>query len=247
MAGAMAAEEAGFAPVAAPAADLARDPAPVPEADAPPLRLTVPLLLAAGWGALLCFSLGCLMEDSRGTARERAASAEPASEGADPAPHRQEPGRIVPAARAASADDAPPGLVGTANAASEASPAVVPAVLSSASPSSSPFLSPAAKPQGERPDYVGTWGPHALACGAHSRRRGYIPATITEDGAKAGRTLCRFRNGRRDGIAWTVAADCSERGRRWTSQVRLLVDGDRLTWTSGKGPAFYVRCGRRDG
>jgi hypothetical protein len=42
-----------------------------------------------------------------------------------------------------------------------------------------------------------------------------------------------------------MAADCSERGRRWTSQVRLLVEHDRLTWTSGKGQANYIRCGRR--
>ena len=69
----------------------------------------------------------------------------------------------------------------------------------------------------ERADYTGTWGPTASACGMKSRRRGYLPAVITEDGAQAGRTQCRFRN------------------------------GHRLTGTSGKGPAFYIRCGRRDG
>ncbi|MGU3541246.1 peptidase inhibitor family I36 protein, partial [Methylobacterium sp. A54F] len=36
-------------------------------------------------------------------------------------------------------------------------------------------------------------------------------------------------------------------GRRWTSQVRLVVEGERLTWTSAKGSAAYVRCGRRAG
>ncbi|WP_257791899.1 hypothetical protein [Methylobacterium durans] len=44
-----------------------------------------------------------------------------------------------------------------------------------------------------------------------------------------------------------MAADCNDRGRRWTSQVRLLVEGDRLTWSSAKGSSSYLRCPRRAG
>jgi hypothetical protein len=44
-----------------------------------------------------------------------------------------------------------------------------------------------------------------------------------------------------------MGAECSDRGRHWSSQVRLVVDGDRLTWSSGRGTAAYIRCGRRGG
>ena len=101
--------------------------------------------------------------------------------------------------------------------------------------------------EGARADFVGLWGPTQAACQAPSRRKGFIPAKITLTGAKAGRTICSFRDSRRAGNSWTMAADCSDRGRRWSSQVRLTVDGDRLTWSSAKGASAYIRCGRRDG
>ncbi|MBB3901785.1 hypothetical protein [Methylobacterium brachythecii] len=222
-----------------------------------PLRLAVPLLLAAGWGALLTFSVMFLMEDGHSPAPppDRA----PVAERPEPARTKEaqvrplEPAEAVaalvePAAAAAS-------VVKVANATAEPLPPATP------SPSATPLPTPTPAPVAaasnavprppalpiERIGYVGTWGPNAQACGSRSRRRGYIPATITEEGARAGRTLCRFRNGRRDGVAWTVSADCSDRGRNWTSQVRLLVDGDHLIWTSAKGSSSYVRCGRRDG
>lgn len=99
----------------------------------------------------------------------------------------------------------------------------------------------------DRAEYVGVWGPTGEACGKRSRRRGFLPATITLDGARAGRTVCQFRDGRKLGNGWTVAASCNDRGRRWSSQVRLVVDGNRLTWSSAKGASSYVRCNRRDG
>ena len=58
---------------------------------------------------------------------------------------------------------------------------------------------------------------------------------------RAGNTVCTFRDGRRMGASWSVAASCSDGGRRWTSQVKLIVEGDRLTWSSAKGDASYVR------
>ena len=225
-----------------------------PEPELPPVtdseerrsyRLTVPLFLAAGWGALIAFSTMFLMDEAKvgraSATTERVALAESAafetaSEvlrpiGANPpAPRWDEP--EVPAPTPA-----------------KAKPAVAAKTVSlTPVPVEAPV--PPSRPEKavvERADYTGTWGPTASACGMKSRRRGYLPAVITEDGAQAGRTQCRFRNGHRDGVAWTTTADCSDRGRRWTSQVRLIVDGDRLTWTSGKGPAFYIRCGRRDG
>lgn len=221
----------GFGP------DIHVGPSPAVEPDAPTsFGLTVPLLLAAGWGALLTFSVMFLMDDGRSavaaTDRMAAADAKLFERAAEARARAQEAAR---AAAAEPADAALPTVVKVASASADTLPPLSPAAPAPASP---PI---------ERVSYVGTWGPTAQACGIRSRRRGYLPAVITEDGAKAGRTLCRFRNGKRDGIAWTLAADCSERGRNWTSQVRLLVDGDRLIWTSAKGSSSYVRCGRRDG
>jgi hypothetical protein len=97
-----------------------------------------------------------------------------------------------------------------------------------------------------RPAYIGVWGPNVAACAARrSARRGFIPAVIQAGSAVAGPTTCRFGEVRRAGGAWVTAASCRNAGRRWTSQVRLTVEGNRLTWTSERGATSYLRCGRR--
>ncbi len=190
-------------------------------------RLAIPVILAAGWGALFAYTLIVLTDDG-----PVAASAGPtrlaSADGIDvPEVRLPEPERVpAPAAH-------PPRVLPVA--------AVAPPLETVVPP---PEPRPAA-PLVERAAFVGLWGPTPVACNQRQRRRGFLPATISEDGARAGRTICRFRNNRREGSAWTMAADCSERGRRWTSQVRLVVEHDRLTWTSGKGQASYIRCGRK--
>lgn len=122
--------------------------------------------------------------------------------------------------------------------------------IESAPPISEAHLSaPAAalRPASLVADYVGIWGPTADACGAKGRRKGYLPAAITPERAKAGDTVCRFRDAHRTGNAWTMAADCGDHDRRWSSKVRLVVDGDHLTWTSAWGSSAYIRCNRRAG
>lgn len=203
-----------------------------PEQEPSPYRLTIPLLLAAGWGALLAFSVMFLIEDGRDSnlfALAKRGAGEGAGETAtiEPAAHSR------PRWQTADASEAAPATIRTVSASADALPVAAPAIVAT----------PAPRPA--QLGYVGTWGPSAYACLAQSKRRGYIPATISENGAKAGHTLCRFRNGRREGAGWTMSADCSERGRNWSAQVRLLVDGDRLTWTSANGSSNYVRCGRR--
>jgi hypothetical protein len=96
-------------------------------------------------------------------------------------------------------------------------------------------------------DYVGVWGPTADGCGAVARRKGYLLATITPERARAGDTVCSFRDAHRTGNSWTMAADCGDHDRRWSSKVRLTLDGDHLTWTSAWGSSAYVRCNRRAG
>lgn len=114
-------------------------------------------------------------------------------------------------------------------------------------PSAVPAL-PAPVPAALRAaEYVGTWGPTADACGAPARRHGFLPAIITPERARAGDTVCSFRDTHRTGNTWAMAADCSDRDRRWSSHVRLSVDGDRLTWSSASGTSVYVRCNRRPG
>ncbi|WP_409518523.1 hypothetical protein [Methylobacterium sp. R2-1] len=191
-------------------------------------RLTIPVILAAGWGALFAYTLIVLTDDGP-VAAHAGHTRLAAADGIDvPEVRLPEPER--PATPAA---NPPPRVLTVAAPAPPLDTVVAPAEPRPAAPLV------------ERAAFVGIWGPTSVACGQRQRRRGFLPATITEDGAKAGRTVCRFRNNRREGSAWTMAADCSERGRRWTSQVRLLVEHDRLTWTSGKGQANYIRCGRK--
>ncbi|WP_375464202.1 peptidase inhibitor family I36 protein [uncultured Methylobacterium sp.] len=207
------------------------------------------LALAAGWGTLFGYSAVFLSEDMPFRPAS-GAQADPvvgfprlapppasAPAGGQPAPHDPDPPPVATRRAAADATGAPQGSATVPAPAALNAPATAP-------PASAPAV-PA--PRAERADYVGTWGPNEAACGARSRRRGYIPAIITPERASAGRTICNFRDGRRSGKGWVMAADCSDRGHRWSSQVRLVVDGDRLTWTSGKGISAYVRCGRRAG
>lgn len=201
-------------------------------------RLAIPVILAAGWGALFAYTVIVLTDDGSGAASAGQSRHIVAEGGGIDVPELRlpEPERVAAPAAASG------GHAGPARVVAVAAPAPpLETVRSEAEPPR-----PAA-PQVERAAFVGVWGPSPVACGQRQRRRGFLPATITEEGAKAGRTVCRFRNNRREGSAWTMAADCSERGRRWTSQVRLLVEQDRLTWTSGKGQASYIRCGRKSG
>lgn len=200
--------------------------------------IAIPVVLAAGWGALFSYTLLALTDDGRDASARpaRYASADPG--GIDvPEVRLPEPERVTVL---------PPAVPAIQQ---SGQPRLVPVAASAAAPEALAPPEPPrpAAPLLERAAYVGVWGPTPVACGQRQRRRGFLPATITEEGARAGRTLCRFRNNRRDGAAWTMAADCSERGRRWTSQVRLVVEQDRLTWSSPKGQASYIRCGRKAG
>jgi hypothetical protein len=199
-------------------------------------RYWIPAILIAGWGGLFAYCATYLREDLPFRPQPGAEATRRAEDASRPVvvlpEMADEPTR--PARDTASREAERPIAV-----------AAAPPVAAAISPPAAAVAPrPAASPVAE---YVGTWGPTPAACGSPSRRRGYLPATITADRARAGRTSCSFHDGRRTGNGWVMAADCSDRGRRWTSQVRLVVDGDRLTWTSSRGTAAYVRCGRRAG
>ena len=91
--------------------------------------------------------------------------------------------------------------------------------------------------------FAGVWGPTDSACSPRANKGNYLPAVIDAQGAFAGETSCAFRNARTAGAGWTVSATCSSPKGRWATQVRLVVAGNHLTWSSSRGRQTYVRCG----
>ena len=90
--------------------------------------------------------------------------------------------------------------------------------------------------------FVGLWAPDAQACTPQLKQGGLLPATINEQGAWAGETSCQFQRRKQDGKVWTIVASCFDQRRRWTANVRIETQGDRLTWSSEQGSQTYVRC-----
>ena len=89
---------------------------------------------------------------------------------------------------------------------------------------------------------VGVWAPDAGTCSARNFRERILPAVINTDGAWAGDTFCLFKNKTQTETGWKVVAECSNPRERWTANVRLTVDGNRLTWMSKRGTQAYTRC-----
>jgi hypothetical protein len=94
----------------------------------------------------------------------------------------------------------------------------------------------------KRDTIVGVWAPDAGTCSARSFRDGVLPTVINTDGAWAGDTFCMFTKQKQTETGWMVVAKCSNPGGRWTSNVRLTVNENRLTWTSKRGTQAYTRC-----
>jgi hypothetical protein len=89
----------------------------------------------------------------------------------------------------------------------------------------------------------GTWAPSARACSRRGADKlGLLVMKLDENGAYAGDTTCSFGNKQPSGSGWSVVARCARSAQRWTSRVRLAVEGDKLTWSSEKGSQAYVRC-----
>jgi hypothetical protein len=90
--------------------------------------------------------------------------------------------------------------------------------------------------------FVGIWGIDASACSPRLNRKGFLPAVIDGEGAWAGETFCTFERKTRTASGWAVVANCSNAHARWTANVRLIMNGDQLTWTSERGSVSYLRC-----
>jgi hypothetical protein len=89
---------------------------------------------------------------------------------------------------------------------------------------------------------VGIWAPDAGSCSLRDFRQGLLPTIINTDGAWAGETFCTFRNRKQLETGWRVVANCTNANEQWTTQVRLTIKGDRLTWASKRGTQVYRRC-----
>jgi hypothetical protein len=87
---------------------------------------------------------------------------------------------------------------------------------------------------------VGVWAPGS--CSARDFRDGLLPTVINMEGAWAGETFCLFSQRKQLSTGWAVVAKCSNAQERWTSNVRLTVSDNRLTWTSRRGSQTYARC-----
>jgi len=92
-----------------------------------------------------------------------------------------------------------------------------------------------------KPTYAGMWGADQSACSTRNRKR-LLPTMIDADGARAGETFCRFKKKQESQSGWNVVANCSNGRERWVANVRLKVQGERLTWSSERGSQAYVRC-----
>lgn len=112
----------------------------------------------------------------------------------------------------------------------------------SAAPTTQPHPVHASSDLMKRDTIVGVWAPDAGTCSARSFRDGVLPTVINTDGAWAGDTFCMFTKQKQTETGWTVVAKCSNPGERWTSNVRLTVNENRLTWMSKRGTQAYTRC-----
>ena len=107
-----------------------------------------------------------------------------------------------------------------------------------------PFSGPRVAPVPSRPQppikLLGKWQPKG-GCSRPGPRGDCITMVIDERGAKAGPASCRFLDKKQDGNRFAIRAECSSGGETWTSNVRLVVAGSRMTWTSERGSQDYTR------
>ena len=90
---------------------------------------------------------------------------------------------------------------------------------------------------------AGKWAAHRAACSERSRNRtAHLPLTIDQRGARAGGASCSFRRTEQNGNRWSVAATCTSDTESWTANVRLVLAGNKLTWSSERGAQTYTRC-----
>jgi hypothetical protein len=86
-------------------------------------------------------------------------------------------------------------------------------------------------------DFAGTWGVKGCR----------VPYYISANRAQGyGGRKCEFIQTTQETVnTWRVPADCSRGVERWKANIKLTLNGNRLTWSSERGTVTYVRCSRR--
>jgi hypothetical protein len=92
--------------------------------------------------------------------------------------------------------------------------------------------------------FVGGWALDQNQC-RESGGRG--PLTISANRAETfgerGLSTCEFASTTQESAnVWRTKAVCSYDGKRWTANIKLSLNGNRLTWESERSPATYLRC-----
>jgi hypothetical protein len=142
--------------------------------------------------------------------------------------------RFTPLGEIAPASDA-----AAARAAQPAKPAERDAELQAAKPARQDGADSAARPHAA---VAGVWAPDTGACSVRDFQEGLLPTIIKTDGAWAGETFCAFKKRQETKTGWRVVANCSNEREHWTTDVRLIVKNNRLTWSSKRGTQSYKRC-----
>lgn len=88
---------------------------------------------------------------------------------------------------------------------------------------------------------TGKWVPRTNVCAKRDGSGECITLVIKGNVAKAGSASCRFADLTRSGDRWKMLAQCENNGESWTAHVRLVMAGNRLTWTSERGTQVYMR------
>jgi peptidoglycan hydrolase-like protein with peptidoglycan-binding domain len=103
------------------------------------------------------------------------------------------------------------------------------------------LFSPAAARAPATGTFVGAWGINVDQCQQAPDNRS--PLRIDTHRAEAFGATCQFNSTQRESAnEWRIRASCADEHDRWNANIRLTLAGSRLTWTSERGTATYLRC-----
>lgn len=95
----------------------------------------------------------------------------------------------------------------------------------------------------QQPGYVGNWASEASWCRNKLGTTDEIPLRVSARGVEGFEFRCSFdRVSGKDG-RWDVTATCQGEGMTEKRRIRLVRDGDAMTWSErGKDAQRLVRC-----
>jgi len=103
------------------------------------------------------------------------------------------------------------------------------------------LFSPAAARVPATGTFVGGWGINVDQCRQAPDNRS--PLRIDTRRAEAFGATCQFNSTQRESAnEWRIRASCADEHDQWNANIRLTLAGSRLTWTSERGTATYLRC-----